>query len=158
MELNHLDKLIHEEIRTCLRIFHKREKNKNSCETIIHDSLITPHITWMVTNRFIVSLGNRNIHLSMAWWGEHSRALDRTVLLVSEPHISPAKIEVFGRGFPASLDPILSRWQLFSSGNLLGLWKQLFQELVCSPVWITVSGWLVCGHDSSIFQLLVFYL
>lgn len=66
MELNHLNELIDEETRTCPGIFHKRQKNKNSCETIIHDSLITPHVTWMVTNMFIISPGDRDIHESMA--------------------------------------------------------------------------------------------
>lgn len=93
----------------------------------------------MVTNMFIVSLGDRDIHLSMAWWGGCSRASetwthvqDWTVLtlqLVSEPHISPAKLLVFGRGFPASLDPILSGWQFFPLGNLLVLWKELPLQL-----------------------------
>lgn len=139
MELNHLNELIHEEIRMYLGIFHKQQKNENSCETIFHNSLITPQITWMLTNLFIVSLGDRDIHLSMAWWGgcscvseTWSHVQDKTVLtlqLVSEPHMYPAKLLVFGRGFPASLDPILSGWQFFPLGNLLVLWKELPLQL-----------------------------
>ena len=123
-----LEQLIHEEIRMCLVIFHKHQKNENSCETIIHDALITPQITGMVTNTFIISLCDRNIHLSTAWWGGCSHVSetwthvqDRTVLtlqLVSEPRISPAKLLLFEIVFPASLDPVLNGWLFFSLGIL----------------------------------------
>lgn len=152
-------------------IFHKRQENKNSCETIIHDLLITAQVTWTVTNQFIISLGDRDVHLSTARWGGCSRVLgtgthlqDGTVLtpqLLCEPHLSSEKLPVFGRGVPASLGCVLSGEQFQPLGNFLGkelplkLSSHKCQEMVCSPTWIMVSGQLIHGHKSSIRQLMV---
>lgn len=135
MGLNHLHKLIREEIRTCLGIFHKRQKTQNSCETTLCDSLITPQITWMVTNMFIISLGDRGIHLSTAWWGACSRThAGDPAPCTRQDRVDPTaglwdQLLVFGRGFPASLDPTLSGWLVFSSCSLLALWKELPLQL-----------------------------
>lgn len=77
MELNHLIEEVREETRMCLGIFHKGQKNEDSCETIIHDEvLIAPRITRMVTNMFITSLSDRDIYLNTVWQGGRSHMLE----------------------------------------------------------------------------------
>lgn len=127
----------------------------------------------MVTDQFIISLGDRNIHLSTARWGGYSCTLDTgthvedgtilTLQLLCEHHLSPEKLPDFGRGVLASLGCVLSGWQFHPAGNFLGkelslkLSSHKCQEMVCSPAWIMVSGQLIHGHESSIRQVMVFY-